>query len=551
MSPRWGRLASGLAGAVVVLGVWQFVGSVVVGHGGVLPGPVQVIGQFGSDGPSLYAHAAWATLRAAGQGWLWGNLLAIAAAMLALVIPPVERVLLQIGVVSYCLPIVAIGPVFAIVFSSGTSRIVLAGLAVFFTTLINLATGLRAVDRTWLAVISASGGGRVAALLKVRIRAALPSLFLGLQIAAPAALLGAIIGEYIGADNGLGVVMINSQQNLDVERTWATAVTATIVAGGLYWLIGFAGRLLLPWSRELNVRDVTASTASTSARPSGLAARAVGSAATAVVSLAAVLAIWWLFLVAFGVSSFIGKTPPQVWTYLTGNDAPIGDIAGQAGTTAKDALIGLAAGAGVAVVVAVAFYLWPVVERSLIGVALAMRSIPLVAMTPVIVLVFGRGLLGVTVIAGIVTFFPTLVNVGDALAASSRDATAMLRALGASRWQTLRKVQAPTALPALFVSLRTAAPLAITGALLAEWLATGQGLGYATVQALVQSDYLTLWSEVVVVTGLSALLYLGIGLLEKLVMLRFSGRPVATAVAEPVRALPAPALVGVPGGAGA
>jgi ABC-type nitrate/sulfonate/bicarbonate transport system permease component len=551
VSPRWGRLASGLAGAVAVLGGWQFVGSVVVGHGGVLPGPVEVVGQFGSDGPSLYAHSAWATLRAAGQGWLWGNLLAVAAALLALVIPPVERVLLQIGVVSYCLPIVAIGPVFAIVFSSGTSRIVLAGLAVFFTTLINLATGLRAVDRTWLAVVSACGGGRVAALLKVRVRAALPSLFLGLQIAAPAALLGAIIGEYIGADNGLGVMMINSQQNLDVERTWATAVTATLVAGGLYWLIGFAGRQLLPWSRELNVRDVQASTASTSGRRDGRAARVLGSAVTAVVSLAAVLAIWWLFLVAFGVSSFIGKTPPQVWTYLTGGDAPIGAISSQAGTTAKDALIGLAAGSGIAVVVAVAFYLWPVVERSLIGVALAMRSIPLVAMTPVIVLVFGRGLLGVTVIAGMVTFFPTLVNVGGALAASSQDATAMLRALGASRWQTLRKVQAPTALPALFVSLRTAAPLAITGALLAEWLATGQGLGYATVQALVQSDYLTLWSEVVVVTGLSALLYLGIGLLEKLVMLRFSGRPVATALAEPVRALPVPALVGATGGAGA
>ncbi|ONH25115.1 hypothetical protein BL253_28445 [Pseudofrankia asymbiotica] len=544
-------MASGLAGTVVVLAVWQLLGSVVVGRDSGLPGPVQVTRQFGSDGLSLYANSARSTLGAAAQGWLWGNLLAVAAAMLALVIPPVERVLLQIGVVSYCLPIVAIGPVFAIVFSSGTSRIVLAGMAVFFTTLINLATGLRGVDRTWLAVVSASGGGRVATLLKVRLRAGLPSLFLGLQIAAPAALLGAIIGEYIGADDGLGVLMINSQQGFNVERTWATAVTATVVAGVLYWLIGFAGRRLLPWAGELNVRDVQASTASTSGQPRGLAARAASSVGTTVASFVAVLAIWWLFLAVFGVSSFIGKTPPQVWEYLTGKNAPIGDILGQAGTTAKDALIGLAGGAGVAVVVAVAFYLWPVVERSLIGVALAMRSIPLVAMTPVIVLIFGRGLLGVTVIAGTVTFFPTLVNVGDALATSSRDATAVLRALGASRWQTLRKVQAPTALPALFVSLRTAAPLAITGALLAEWLATGQGLGYGTVQALVQSDYLTLWSEVVVVTCLSALLYIGIGLLEKAVMLRFSGQPTAAAASEPARAAAVSTLVGATGGAGA
>ena len=111
-------------------------------------------------------------------------------------------------------------------------------------------------------------------------------------------------------------------------------------------------------------------------------------------------------------------------------------------------------------------------------IAMVLRSVPLVAMTPLIVLVFGRGLMAVTVIAGIVTFFPTLVNVTLALRATPQESIDLCRAYGASPRHTLRKVQVPSALPALFASLRIAAPLALVGALLAEWLATGQGLGY-------------------------------------------------------------------------
>ena len=108
--------------------------------------------------------------------------------------------------------------------------------------------GLRSADRTTLDLIHAYGGNALKKLTKVRIRAALPSLFAALRIAAPAAILGAIIGEYLGADSGLGVAMINSEQALQIERTWAIALVATLLAGVAYGLTALVGRLLTPWA---------------------------------------------------------------------------------------------------------------------------------------------------------------------------------------------------------------------------------------------------------------------------------------------------------------
>jgi ABC-type nitrate/sulfonate/bicarbonate transport system permease component len=147
--------------------------------------------------------------------------------------------------------------------------------------------------------------------------------------------------------------------------------------------------------------------------------------------------------------------------------------------------------------------------------------VPLVAMTPLIVVIFGQKLLAITVIAGIVTFFPTLVNVTLALDRAPKETVDLCRAYGAGAGTTLLKVEIPTALPALFASLRIAAPLALVGALLAEWLATGTGLGYTMLTAGAQSDYDAVWTRVVVVTVYAVVLYLAVGVLERIVLARY------------------------------
>lgn len=235
-------------GIVALVLLWQVLGATVFEKSRSVPTPTQIIDQMRQDGFGFYWRNARATIGAASKGWMWGNAVAIGLALLVLVIPPIEKPLLQLGITSYCMPVVAIGPIFAIVFNGETPKVVLAAMSVFFTTLIGALIGLRSADPASLDVIHAYGGGAVKKLTKVRLRASLPSLFAGLRIAAPAAILGAIIGEYLGAERGLGVSMINSQQALQVDRTWAIALVATAAAGLAYAATALVGRLLTPWA---------------------------------------------------------------------------------------------------------------------------------------------------------------------------------------------------------------------------------------------------------------------------------------------------------------
>ena len=246
------------------------------------------------------------------------------------------------------------------------------------------------------------------------------------------------------------------------------------------------------------------------------------------ISLAVVLGAWQLFLIVFHVNHFIGRGPLDVWRYVTSSSdagAARSRLLHNSETTLRDAFIGLVAGTVAAVVFAILFNLRRTVEQTFMPVAMVLRSVPLVAMTPLIALVFGRGLMCVTIVAGIVTFFPTLVNVTLALRATPQASIDLGRAYGASRFTMLRKVQIPSSLPALFASLRVSAPLALVGAVLAEFLVTGQGLGYLIETSMASSVYNQLWAGVALITLYSTVLYTAISAVEKLVLARFADLP--------------------------
>jgi hypothetical protein len=118
-------------------------------------------------------------------------------------------------------------------------------------------------------------------------------------------------------------------------------------------------------------------------------------------------------------------------------------------------------------------------------------------------------------------FFPVLVNVSLALRSAPKAAIDLCHAYGGDARTTLRQVQIPTALPALFASLRIAAPLALIGALLAEWLSTGKGLGYLMLQSESLSNYNMLWSATALVTIYSIVVYSIIAAIEKVALAKY------------------------------
>jgi len=252
--------------------------------------------------------------------------------------------------------------------------------------------------------------------------------------------------------------------------------------------------------------------------------RLLRSAGGAVLSVAVICGVWQLLVKGLHMDPFLTRGPLDVWRYLTNpaNGAEHALLWQASKTTALDALIGLVGGTLAALVTALAFALWRGVEQTLLPIAMALRAVPLVAMTPLIALIFGRGLLAVTVIAGIVTFFPVLVNVSLALRAVPPASLDLMRAYGASPYATLLRVQFPGALPALFAAMRVAAPLALVGALLAEWLATGKGLGYLMLAAVTTFELDRLWTGVTIVTVASILLYTLISVMEQLTLSRYA-----------------------------
>ena len=237
-----------LSGVLAVLLLWELLGITIKAH--AIPTPYGTIRQLFADGWTFYSPNIQSTGWEALRGFFWGNLVAIALAIAVILVPPLERIVTQIGIVSYCLPVVAVGPILTVTLNGDAPMVAMAALLVFFTTLIGVLAGLRAADRTSLELVLAYGGGRWMQLLKVRLIAALPSTFAALKIAAPSAVLGAIIGEFLGqVNNGLGPAMVIAQQQLQTERTWGVALVAGALAATGYGVVALVARFAIPWER--------------------------------------------------------------------------------------------------------------------------------------------------------------------------------------------------------------------------------------------------------------------------------------------------------------
>lgn len=248
----WGTMALGLLGVVLL---WWLAQATVL-SGARIPSPLGVLDAYAENGWDFWAIHFGMTLEEAAIGFGYGTAAALLLASLTLVLPFAEPVVMNIAVISYCIPIVAIAPVLFIVIGnpeegqrSGTAT-ALAAMSVFFTTVVGTMLGLRSADRTSLDVVSVYGGGRVRQLQKVQLISALPSVLGALRIGAPAALLGAILGEYVGGvQRGVAVTLKIAQQNVDVEQAWAIGLGCALLAGAFYGLFGLIAAAVTPWSR--------------------------------------------------------------------------------------------------------------------------------------------------------------------------------------------------------------------------------------------------------------------------------------------------------------
>lgn len=252
---------------------------------------------------------------------------------------------------------------------------------------------------------------------------------------------------------------------------------------------------------------------------------------TACATLLIVLALWQAVVSFAGVSPYVAKGPLDVFRFLFVDEA--GAAPGRLAAdhrdamrpltiqTLKDSAIGFVAGMVIAITLAVVFSLSKVVEAGVMPLALLLRSVPLVSISPVIILITGRGTTAsVAVIGSIVVLFPALASALFGLSRASQESLDLVRVYGGGNATALRKVAIPGALPSLFAAARVSVPGAVTGALLAEWLSTGLGIGGSIQKFSAAAKFDDLWASVAIITAITLLLYNLVQLLENVVLAR-------------------------------
>ena len=224
----------------------------------------------------------------------------------------------------------------------------------------------------------------------------------------------------------------------------------------------------------------------------------------------------WEALVRLGaVDELILPAPTQVAEALWTDR---GLLAPDLATTTWEVVLGLAAAIAAGAALAVAMHVSPAARRALRPLVIGSQAVPVPVIAPLVVLVLGFGLAPKVLLVALVCFFPVAINLYDGLRDTDADARKLLRSLDATRWQTLRMLEVPSALPATFTGIKVAAAVAVIGAVFAEWSGSDSGLGHALLTANGQLETARAFAATLLLFLLAVALYGAFALLERRVV---------------------------------
>ena len=196
-----------------------------------------------------------------------------------------------------------------------------------------------------------------------------------------------------------------------------------------------------------------------------------------VVSLLVALIAWQLVVVWVGYPAYILPSPGLVWERFV-QVLSDGTLLRNGLVTLLEVLLGLVAGVGVATLLGYLLAKSLPLEKLLAPYIVASQSIPVVAIAPLLVIWFGPGLLSKVLICALIVFFPVLINTVVGMRSVSDDLRDLMRSLHATRWQMLRLLEVPAALPVFLGGLRIGATLAVIGTVVGEFVGAKSGLGF-------------------------------------------------------------------------
>lgn len=246
---KWPSIVKAGGSLLLFLLLWE--GSVLFFHieKWILPAPTDVLLSLVQHFPLIMMHSGQTMLE---------TLIGLAAATLLgiLLATLMDRYLLlreaiyPLLVITQTVPTVALAPLFMIWFGFGLfPKVLVVVIATFFPVAVSLFEGYRQVDEEKVRLLVSMGASRLQIFRYLKIPAALPSFFAGLKIAGTYGVMAAVVGEWLGANRGLGILLIRSSKSYLTEQVFATILVIVLLSLILYWIIEWIAAVIMPWRR--------------------------------------------------------------------------------------------------------------------------------------------------------------------------------------------------------------------------------------------------------------------------------------------------------------
>jgi NitT/TauT family transport system permease protein len=219
----------------------------------LLPAPSTIWSTLVSAWPVLIFHT-WVTLQETIYGFVAGTVLGLTLALLITYSPMLSKTLYTLIVASQVVPKIAIAPLLIIWFGYGMMpKVAVTALLAFFPVVIAAVTGLLAVSPDTINVLRSVAASRSQIFFKVMFPNSLPYLFSGLKIAITLSVVGALVGEWVGADSGLGYLIQIANSQIDTPLMFAAFAVLVVIGIGLFAIVALLEWVLMPWHQKVDV----------------------------------------------------------------------------------------------------------------------------------------------------------------------------------------------------------------------------------------------------------------------------------------------------------
>ncbi|MFZ0653919.1 MAG: ABC transporter permease [Pseudolabrys sp.] len=254
MSRSISRFFYPLAGAAIIILIWHYYVVLMQVPIVVLPTPLQVLKSM-IDNAKILTEEGWVTALECLYGFALSLAIGIPIAVVMTYSHVANQMFYPLLVASQSIPKVAVAPILLVWFGTGIqSKLAMAFVIAFFPVVVDTATGLRSTSPDLLELARSLQCTRLQTFFKIQLPSALPSIFSGAKIAVTLSVIGAVIGEFIGSNEGLGNLLLTANSQLNSPLVWASLTVLSVLGMILYGLVVLTEKLLMPWAADVDLK---------------------------------------------------------------------------------------------------------------------------------------------------------------------------------------------------------------------------------------------------------------------------------------------------------